>query len=395
MRTDFTRSAQPDPPPPDATGTTVDTTRAREPLSTMHTVPSLSPAVTAAVAAVDEDDFVRRAEGTQSTAAAVTARLIDLLDVRLGMRVLEIGTGSGYSTALLAELVGPSGRVSSVDTDADHVDRVASLLSRQGASHATLSCGDVLAGEPEQAPYDRVVGWATTTHLPATWVSQTRPGGVILTPVALTSLAKVGAGVLVDIDEDGAPTGRSLFPARYVELPAAAPHGIDVSTTDDEGQGWWLSSQRLRNDGGPELGRQLLDIMIKDGRQVTGPLLKKESVVGFTGWLMAHQHDGLTTAALGDTRWRIGITTADGAALMSSFDGTDTAIAGDDAPAFALAETAQAWRAAGKPGLGALRPVLSSAAGGWTVRAQVRPTVEPAGGTEDDGGTDAHGGHQH
>ena len=358
-------------------------------------MPSLSPAVTAAVAAVSEDDFVRRQESTQSTAAAVTARLIDMLDVQMGMRVLEIGTGSGYSTALLAELVGPSGHVTSVDVDAEHVDRVASLLARQGASHATPTCGDVLAGAPDQAPFDRIIAWATATHLPAAWVEQSNPGALILAPVALTSLAKVGGGLLAEVGEDGQPSGRSLFPVRYVEMPGVAAVGIDASRKDDEGQAWWLSSQRLRADGGAQSGEELLELMIRDGRQVAGPLVQRESVVGLTGWLMATRPAGLTTAALGDTRWRIGITTADGAALMSTFDGTDTAIAGDDAPAFALAEVVQAWRDAGKPGLGALEPVLSSTEGGWTVRAELRPTVAPAADAEENGAVDAHAGHQH
>jgi protein-L-isoaspartate(D-aspartate) O-methyltransferase len=355
--------------------------------------------VTAAVAAVSEDDFVRRAEGTQSTAAAVTARLIDMLDVQMGMRVLEIGTGSGYSTALLAELVGPSGHVSSVDVDAEHVDRVASLLTRQGASHATLTCGDVLAGAPDQAPFDRIIAWATAPHLPAAWVEQSNPGALILTPVALTPLAKVGGGLVAAVGEDGQPSGRTLFPVRYVEMPGAAARSIDASRTDDEGQTWWLSREDLRTGDGAERGEELLGLMIRDGRQVAGPLVQRESVVGLTGWLMATGPAGLTTAALGDTRWRIGISTDDGAALMSTFDGTDTAIAGDDAPAFALAEIAQAWREAGKPGLGGLQPVLIPTEGGWTARAELRPSVAPPAGAvgdpADNGAVDAHAGHQH
>jgi protein-L-isoaspartate O-methyltransferase len=86
--------------------------------------------------------------------------MLRLLDVQAGHRVLEVGTGSGYSTALLAHLVGPCGRVSSVDIDPDLVARAGRLLGMDGHSNVTVVHADGRLGHRPGAPYDRVVAWA-------------------------------------------------------------------------------------------------------------------------------------------------------------------------------------------------------------------------------------------
>jgi predicted methyltransferase len=82
--------------------------------------------VTAAIDHVARDRYVRTPDGRQlpqTSKPELIARMLQLLDVQLGHRVLEIGTGSGYSTALLAYLVGPGGQVISLDIRA-HPHRV-------------------------------------------------------------------------------------------------------------------------------------------------------------------------------------------------------------------------------------------------------------------------------
>lgn len=85
--------------------------------------------------------------------------MLRALDVETGLRVLEIGTGSGYSTALLAELVGSNGLVVTIDIDPPVTERAASLLSRRVTRTCTPRPGMVdVAGDPAP-PYDRVVAW--------------------------------------------------------------------------------------------------------------------------------------------------------------------------------------------------------------------------------------------
>lgn len=147
------------------------------------------PALERALDVVDEDAFVRLDDGSlvsQSTSRTAIAEALGRLDVRPGMRVLEIGTGSGYSTALLAALVGSAGRVVSIDVVPDLVERAKRLLSRHGIDNVVVRCGDGTAGHPAGAQFDRVVAWTTAPLLPRAWVDQTIQGGRIVTPSLLT-----------------------------------------------------------------------------------------------------------------------------------------------------------------------------------------------------------------
>ncbi|MCO1576672.1 methyltransferase domain-containing protein [Crossiella sp. SN42] len=124
--------------------------------------------------------------GRVATSSASQPRLVvDMLDrLRLirGQRVLEIGAGTGYNAALLAELVGPH-QVTTVELDPTLAEIAAANLTRTGHP-VHVTCADGTLGCPERAPFDRVVATvaAVGDGLPYPWVEQTRPGGMILTP---------------------------------------------------------------------------------------------------------------------------------------------------------------------------------------------------------------------
>src|SRR5260370_7331384 len=108
-----------------------------------------------ALRVVDRAHFCLDAEGRplpQTSAPEMVARMLRLLDVQPGNHVLEIGTGSGYSTALLAELVGPTGSVVSIDVDLDMTQRAASLLAEAGYHNIVLVTSDGRSAYPSPAP---------------------------------------------------------------------------------------------------------------------------------------------------------------------------------------------------------------------------------------------------
>src|SRR5690606_20388572 len=151
------------------------------------------PRVDAALAPVDEDAYTLKPDGslvTQTTATPLIATTLDSMDLRPGMRVLEIGTGSGFSGALLGELVGASGTVVSVDVVPDLIARARTLHQQAGRTNVTLLAADGHQGAPDHAPFDRIVAWTTPELIPHTWVEQTRPGGLIIAPVELAGLVK-------------------------------------------------------------------------------------------------------------------------------------------------------------------------------------------------------------
>lgn len=136
--------------------------------------------------AVDRDRFCLDDQGNQlpqTSATETIARMLQLLDVQPGQRVLEIGTGSGYSTALLAEMVGPAVSVVSIDVDPDMTRHTASLLADTEYDNVITVTSNGRDGWPTHTPFDRLVAWCSVADVPRAWRDQTRPGAMLVVPM--------------------------------------------------------------------------------------------------------------------------------------------------------------------------------------------------------------------
>ena len=110
----------------------------------------------------------------------IVAIMTDLMELEAGQKVLEIGTGSGYQAAVLAEL---GARVWSIEIIDALGKRAASLLQRLGYGAIELRIGDGYYGWPEQAPFDAIVVTAAASHIPPPLVRQLAVGGRMIIPV--------------------------------------------------------------------------------------------------------------------------------------------------------------------------------------------------------------------
>lgn len=119
-----------------------------------------------------------RVPTSSSTLPSLMARMLEALDVRDGMTVLEIGTGTGYNAALLSHRLGGA-NVVSIDLDPGLVDQARRRLARLG-HRPTLLVGDGVAGAAERSPYDRIIATAAVPEIPLAWIDQLAPGGMIL-----------------------------------------------------------------------------------------------------------------------------------------------------------------------------------------------------------------------
>ncbi len=163
---------------------------------------------------------------------SLVARMIEWLDVMPGMRVLEIGAGTGYNAALLAVL---GCRVTSVEVSPLVATEARASLARLAAdgvdtSLATVVHGDGYQGWPDGAPYDRVVVTCAVNGLAPSWVEQLGPrGGILapmrhggLSPIILVTTGAADAAAGTDAAA-GAMHGRGLAPAGF--LPVTGPLG--------------------------------------------------------------------------------------------------------------------------------------------------------------------------
>jgi protein-L-isoaspartate(D-aspartate) O-methyltransferase len=143
--------------------------------------------VSAAQRVVDRDRFCldeQRHPLPQTSAVETISRMLVMLDVQVGDNVLEVGTGSGYSTALLAELTRSNGSVVSIDVDPEMTQRAVRLVAAAGYANVICITADGRAGWPQRAAYDRVIAWAAATNeVPRAWCDQTRPGALLVVPM--------------------------------------------------------------------------------------------------------------------------------------------------------------------------------------------------------------------
>ena len=126
--------------------------------------------------------------GQTISAPSMIAIMLEEADLRPGLKVLDVGTGSGYNAALLAALVGAE-NVVSIERHADLLDFARANLAAAGYA-VRLVVGDGTLGYAPEAPYDRIVVTAGAPRIAKSWISQTRIGGRIVAPIGRTTFSQ-------------------------------------------------------------------------------------------------------------------------------------------------------------------------------------------------------------
>jgi protein-L-isoaspartate(D-aspartate) O-methyltransferase len=147
----------------------------------------------------------------------IVAYMTALLHLTPRSRVLEVGTGSGYQTAVLAEL---AGEVYTIEIVAPLADSARARLARLGYGRVHTRTGDGYLGWPEAAPFDAVIVTAAPDSVPPPLVAQLRPGGRMVIPVGRSGSVQVLQ--LIEKAADGRTTTRSMMRVRFV--PLTGPH---------------------------------------------------------------------------------------------------------------------------------------------------------------------------
>ena len=143
----------------------------------------------------------------------IVALMTHLLGLGPRHRVLEIGTGSGYQAAVLAELVE---RVHTIEIVPPLARQAAERLPRLGYDNVEVGLGDGYYGWPDAAPFQAIIVTAAASHVPPPLVEQLAPGGVLVIPVG--EQFSVQMLLLVRMHADGEVSVRQVLPVRFVPL---------------------------------------------------------------------------------------------------------------------------------------------------------------------------------
>ncbi|MBI1372080.1 MAG: protein-L-isoaspartate(D-aspartate) O-methyltransferase [Phycisphaera sp.] len=145
----------------------------------------------------------------------MVAVMTELLDVQPGMSVLEVGTGTGYQTLILAMLALPDGRVTSIERDDDLADLARANLDRFNADNVTVLVGDGTLGAPDAGPFDRVLVTAAAPDAPRALLDQLAAPGRMVIPVGDRDSQSL---ITIDKRDDGTFRRAMSTPCRFVPL---------------------------------------------------------------------------------------------------------------------------------------------------------------------------------
>lgn len=143
----------------------------------------------------------------------IVALMTDLIKVKAGDKVLEIGTGSGYQAAVLAEIVKS---VYSIEIIEPLGREAAERLESLGYDNVKVKVSDGYYGWPEAAPFDAIVVTAAASHVPPPLIKQLKPGGRMVIPLGAHFMTQYL--MLVEKHMDGSVTTRQILPVGFVPL---------------------------------------------------------------------------------------------------------------------------------------------------------------------------------
>lgn len=152
--------------------------------------------------------------GQTISAPHMVAIMCELLDLREGDKVLEVGTGCGYHAAVTAEIVGKSGKVISIEYIPELAERARAILKALGYDNVEVIVGDGSKGYEKEAPYDKIYVTAAAPDIPKPLIEQLKPRGRMVIPVG----DSVQWLIIVEKDESGNVRKKNWGSVRFVPL---------------------------------------------------------------------------------------------------------------------------------------------------------------------------------
>jgi len=232
---------------------------------------------------------------SSSSQPAMMAIMLEQLGLRPGHRVLEIGTGTGYNAAVMAHIVGPAGRVITIDIDDELVSRARVSLAEAGYDAVEARTGDGGFGAPADAPFDRIIVTAGAWDIAPAWLDQLGQAGRLVLPLAVRAI-QLSVGLERRPGGD-CWTATSAFRCGFVRM-AGAFAGPEVFRPLGHGTGLFVQA----DDGHLVDGRALATALAAPGVDVPAGIraITREELSDVDLWLTLTE-PGLSRLTVMDT----------------------------------------------------------------------------------------------
>jgi protein-L-isoaspartate(D-aspartate) O-methyltransferase len=309
---------------------------------------------------------------SSSSQPGIMAEMLGELRLEPGQRVLEIGAGTGYNAALLRQIVGPGGGVTTIDIDPETATRARRALKGTGAKVVT---GDGREGCAARAPYDRIIVTASATEVPRAWRDQLVEGGLVEVPLRLRDSG--GLQVIPTLRREGVRLRSvSVICGGFMPLRGAP---------DDLTQFWpMITVNRVdgaKRDGlltiaGPAArspARRLVSVALSEPRSRR---LRVRTAAKALDVYLALRGPARRTLAVFDGKSYMGGIVAGGGRSLALLSGWPTAskilVYGGDEAADELEQLVDGWVERGRPGADQLEMSVSFRNGTSTIRTRLR-----------------------
>lgn len=158
--------------------------------------------------------------GQTISAPHMVAIMCEILELAEGHKILEIGAGSGYNAAVMAELVGKTGHVYTVERIEPLVNFARENLKETGYDNVTVLLENGSMGYPRYAPYDRIAVTCAAPYIPETLLEQLKPGGIMVIPVGSYSQE------LIRVKKDSNGNIHKKKKGEVIFVPMLGKHGF-------------------------------------------------------------------------------------------------------------------------------------------------------------------------
>ncbi len=224
---------------------------------------------------IDEDGTVL----SSSSQPTMIAIMLEQLQLAPGMNVLEIGTGTGYNAALIKHIIGDEGHLTSVEIDAEVAEMARVNLQKTAMGEVDVVIGDGAQGFGPRASYDRIIATAGIWDVPAVWVRQLKPQGILVAPIWVEGFE---VSTALRLQSDGSLYSENNRLCGFIRLrgQAAGPElGMRIGTT-----GLYIYSSEA-------IDATALQMLISDDAEdiyLGAPLDPQEYWQGFLPYLVLH-----------------------------------------------------------------------------------------------------------